>query len=384
MKVLITRVEFAMGERSMKGIIVAMMALCLIVLDGCGSKTEEQQGVQGEEVSQVHGNTISLSKDQLSYIDLKTEVVEMRPLPITLTFPGKVVLNDRRVAHISARVNGRVEKVNAVIGDRVGNGDVLIELYSQEFLAMQSEFTQAEERLKRTPDSSPEHGTSEAIYNSARSKLSVLGVADYELTRLENDHIPQPYLLVRTPFQGTVLAANARIGEFVQLGSELYTVADLTTLWVVADIYEKDLHLVRPGMTATVAVSAHPSMKFHGTFAALYDVVDEKTRAVKARIEVNNPSRLLKPEMFATIEIFSRGGTPKLIISSSSLLGETDRQYVFVATNDTTFERRDVRVRAMSGEFAEISSGLVKGDRVVVQGGFFLKSELGKSALGEE
>jgi RND family efflux transporter MFP subunit len=365
------------------GIVTAML-FCVFLFVGCGEKKTEEQNMQPDEAKKVESKTLTLSRDQLAQIDLRTEAVALKPLPIPLTFPAKVMLNDRSVAHISARVNGRIEKINAFVADRVRREDVLIEIYSQEFLTMQSEYIQAEERLKRTAQGTPDYGTAQAIYKSVRSKLLVVGSTIEEIDRLESEHTLQTYLRVRAPFSGTILNANARSGEFTQVGTELYTVADLTTLWVIADIYEKDLQFVHPGMAATVTVSAYSGMKFIGKLTTLYDVVDEKTRTVKARIEVENTKGLLKPEMFATVDILSVSDKARLIIPSNGLLGETDNHYVFVAKNDTTFEHRPVRLGAATKDYAEVISGLKDGEHVVVQGGFFLKSELGKSAFGEE
>jgi RND family efflux transporter MFP subunit len=137
-------------------------------------------------------------------------------------------------------------------------------------------------------------------------------------------------------------------------------------------------------MATTVTVSAYSGIKFNGKLTTLYDVVDEKTRTVKARIEVENKKGLLKPEMFATVDIISSSGKARLIIPASALLGETGSQYVFTVINDTTFEQRPVRVGATTKDYAEVISGLNEGGRVVIQGGFFLKSELAKSAFGGE
>jgi RND family efflux transporter MFP subunit len=373
-----------LGESRMKQGIVTVILFCLILLVGCGEKKTEEQKMQSDEPQKEESKTLTLSRDQLAQIDLETAAVALKSIPIPLTFPAKVMLNDRNVAHISARVNGRIEKVNAFVGDRVQRGNVLIEIYSQEFLSMQSEYVQAEERLKRTAEGTPDYGPAQAIYKSARGKLSVVGSTTDEIDRLENEHTPQSFLRVRAPFSGTILLANARSGEFTQVGTELYTVADLTTLWVIADIYEKDLQFVHPPMAATATVSAYAGMKFRGKLTTLYDVVDEKTRTVKARIEVDNTKGLLKPEMFATVDILSSSDKARLIIPATALLGETDNHYVFVAKNDTTFEQRPVRLGAVTKDYVEVISGLNDGERVVVQGGFFLKSELGKSAFGEE
>jgi RND family efflux transporter MFP subunit len=371
-----------LGELRMKQSVVIL--LCLTLFVGCGEKQNGEQKNQTDEPQKEESKTLTLSRDRLTQIDLKTEIVALKSLPIPLTFPAKVMLNERNVAHISARVNGRIEKVNAFVGDRVQRGAVLIEIYSQEFLAMQSEFTQAEERLKHTAAGSQDYGTASAIYKSVRSKLQVVGATTEEIDRLESEHTPQTYLQSCAPFSGTILNANARVGEFTQVGTELYTVANLSTLWVIADIYEKDLQFVHPPMAATVTVSAYAGKKFYGKLTTLYDVVDEKTRTVKSRIEVENVKGLLKPEMFATVDILSSGDKARLIIPATALLGETDNQYVFVEKNGTTFEQRSVRLGSVTKDYVEIISGLKEGESVVVQGGFFLKSELGKSAFGEE
>ncbi len=373
-----------LGESRTKQSIVTLILFCLTLFVGCGERKPEEQKMQQDEHKKEESKTLTLSRDQLEQIDLKSVAVALRPLPIPLTFPAKVMLNDRNVAHISARVNGRIEKANAFVGDRAQRKDVLIEIYSQEFLTMQSEYVQAGERLKHTAEGTPDYGTAQAIYKSARSKLSVVGSTTEEIDRLENEHTPQTYLRVRAPFSGTILNANARVGEFIQVGTELYTIADLTTLWVIADIYEKDLQLVHPPMAATVTVSAYAGKKFHGKLTTLYDVVDEKTRTVKARIEVDNTKGLLKPEMFAIVDVFSSNDKARLIIPAGAILGEADNQYVFAEKSDTTFEQRPVRLGAVTKDYVEVLSGLREGDRVVVQGGFFLKSELSKSAFGEE
>ncbi|OYV84550.1 MAG: hypothetical protein B7Z63_06740 [Ignavibacteriae bacterium 37-53-5] len=183
----------ALGESRMRPGIVTAILLCVFLFVGCGEKKTEEQTMPPDEDKKVGSKTLTLSRDQLAQIDLRTEAVAFKPLPIPLTFPAKVMLNDRSVAHISARVIGRIEKVNAFVGDRVRRDDVLIEIYSQEFLTMQSEYIQAEERLKRTPQGTADYGTAQAIYMSVRSKLLVVGSTIEEIDRLESEHTLQTW-----------------------------------------------------------------------------------------------------------------------------------------------------------------------------------------------
>ncbi|MEK9136680.1 MAG: efflux RND transporter periplasmic adaptor subunit, partial [Bacteroidota bacterium] len=290
---------------------------------------------------------------------------------------------------------GGGEKVNAFTNDRVRDGDVLLQLYSQEFLTMQFEFLQAMQRWKRSQTGpsaggfgpqaggEEERSSAKALYESARRKLLVIGVSEDDLAELESAQTPKSYYDVRTPFDGIILESKIRLGEFVQLGTELFELADLRTLWVLADIYEKDLPHIKTGMKASVEVNAYPG-SWNGTVSSVYSVVDEKTRTVKARIEVSNSNGRLKPEMFCTVKIQTQLGKETIKIPASALLGETERHFVFIAVNDTTFEKRDVRTGVETREFAEILDGLLEGETIVVKGGFFLKSELAKETFGEE
>jgi RND family efflux transporter MFP subunit len=206
---------------------------------------------------------------------------------------------------------------------------------------MQNEFLQAWSRWNRIQQFSDERATAKSIYESAKRKLTVVGMIDEEIKEIESDQIPKPFFDVRAPFNGTILESKIRQGAFVQMGTELFELADLSIVWVLADIYEKDLPLVRVGMKALVEVTAYPG-SFQGTVSAIYNVLDEKTRTVKARIEVQNQSGKLKPEMFCSIMIQTQFGKETIKIPAGALLGETEKHFVFIATNDTTFEKRDI------------------------------------------
>jgi RND family efflux transporter MFP subunit len=249
---------------------------------------------------------------------------------------------------------------------------------------MQNEFLLAAERWNRAQQSvSEENATAHAIYESSKRKLTVVGMSENDLEELELTRTPQIYHTVHAPFAGTILGSKIRQGAFVQMGTELFELADLSTVWVLADIYEKDLPQIHVGMKAQVQVTAYPD-SFSGTISTIYNVLDEKTRTVKARVEVQNRNGKLKPEMFCNVMIETQFGKETIKVPASALLGETEKHFVFIAINDTTFEKRDIRTGVETREFAEVLDGLLIGEKLVVKGGFFLKSELAKETFGEE
>ncbi|MBI5463916.1 MAG: efflux RND transporter periplasmic adaptor subunit, partial [Ignavibacteriales bacterium] len=263
--------------------------------------------------------------------------------------------------------------------------------YSQEFLTMQSEFVQSEERFKRMTAEQTEYGTAKAIYESAKRKLQIVGLRDNEINTLADGHVPMAYLPVRAPFGGTLIAGEAKQGEAVQVGAEFFTIANLSKLWVIADVFEHDLPLVREGMQGDVVVAPYPSEKFPGRLTTIYDMVDSKSRTIKTRFDVENRQGKLKPEMFATVNVHALFGRrldslrgKSLKVPSLAVMDNKNEKYVFVAVNDTTFEQRSVKIGFETQLYTEILGGLKPGERVVTKGTFFLKSEMGKSMFTEE
>ena len=194
-----------------------------LFLWGCGQQTEEERFDYPERTHSIEQTTLVLTKHQLEHIEVTTEKAEARSVNVPLTLPARIALNDLRTAHITARVSGRVEKVHRVLGDRLRKNDVVLELFSQEFLTMQSEFISAEERLKRMKPEQPDFGTTRAIYESSRKRLQIVGLLDPEIDSLAETHIPLTLLPVRAPLSGTLLMGEVRLGEYVPLGKEFFT-----------------------------------------------------------------------------------------------------------------------------------------------------------------
>lgn len=361
-------------------------AITILILIGCGKDKNTEHDTESAEHhnEETHLTIVRLDKHKVFHAGIKTEMVNETSVAVPLTLPGKVSFDERKTAHITARVAGRIETLHAYTNDNVTARTVVAELYSQDFIALQYEFLQAAERLERARQGAMGAlKTTQALYESAKQKLRILELDETEIAEVESTKVPKQFYPIRAPFNGTILQSSVKKGMQLQPGDELFDLADLSTVWVLADVYERDLPLIKTGMKAEVSTSFYPE-SFYGSITSVYNVVDEKSRTVKARIEINNPSRKLKPEMFCTVKIQTHFGKETIKIPSSALLGETEKHFVFIAINDTTFERRDVRTGYETKDFAEVLDGVLIGERIVVKGGFFLKSELAKETFGEE
>jgi len=212
-------------------------------------------------------------------------------------------------------------------------------------------------------------------------RLSLYGVSTSDLKG--EDH-KRALLPVKSPINGIITEKHAIVGELSDPSKSLYTVADLSSVWVLVDINEKDLAKVRKGQAAIVSVGAFPDLKLKGRITYIADLVNEATRTVKARIEVGNPGRKLKPEMFATVELALPADTPPVLSVPEDAMQELEgKKVLFVTDNGTQFEPRKVELGRASGGMTEVVSGLKEGERYAAKGSFLLKSEMQKGELGE-
>jgi membrane fusion protein, copper/silver efflux system len=364
-----------------------LVSIATTLFGGCGQpeqKVDTTDKPPTQVETQKKSNEVILTRQQVNSVTIMTEKAEAKSVPAPLTLSGKVAVNERLTALVTARVTGRVERVHRVAGDHAKRGEPVVELYSQEFLTMQSEFIQAEERVKRMNRNQSDYGTAQAIYQSARKKLQILGMADSEIETLADGHNPLTLLSVRAPFDGSLLVGEAHLGTFVQVGAEFFTISDLRIPWVVADVFERDIPLVSEGLPCEVIVTPYPAEMFKGKLRTILDMVDEKSRTVKVRFDVENRNDKLKPGMFATIILNVIFGGKNIKVPSSAVLENKGQRYVFVAINDTTFVQRPVKIGGETKTYTEVLDGLRPGELVVSKGAFFLKSEMGKSVFMEE
>lgn len=317
-----------------------------------------------------------------------------------LSATGKVEANADRIAHVSPRISGKVVAVRASLGDSVAAGQSLATLDSVELGEALNRYHQSKtklalaqasmERIKNLVEkkiaarkdilqAETDFKTAQTELHTDEERLSLYGVAVTELGH------NRPLLPVRSPINGIVTEKHAIVGELGDPSKSLFTVADLSSVWVLVDINEKDLAKVRTGQAATVTVGAFPDLKLKGRITYIADLVNETTRTVKARVEVANPGRKLKPEMFATVELALPADTAAVLAVPEDALQELDgKKVLFVTENGTEFTPRPLELGRVSAGKVEVTGGLKAGERYVIKGGFLLKSELKKGELGGE
>lgn len=383
-------------------------------LISCGGDEPEKTEViekgeedRADEHSEIE-NHIKLSPEALETLNLKTATVEMRSLGGEITSTAVIEPDHTRIAHVSPRISGRAIDIKAHLGDNVKKDQILAELDSIELGQAKANYLKAkanlqvaranydrEDRLfkkkisseKEYLDTKGEFLRSQAEINVARETLKLLGLTDVEIQKLTwggAEHPPSHFPLL-APFTGTVVEQHIVLGEFIKPEVKPYTIADLTHLWIQIDIYEKDLAWVNTGKDVTLIVDSYPDVRFKGTVTYISDILDESTRTAKARVELNNTDRKLKPGMFATAKIStpSAGMKEVIAIPSSAIQKIHGKPSAFFVENENSFELRELELGKESGEFVEVLSGLNPGDDVVTEGGFYLKSILLKEEIGE-
>ncbi len=314
---------------------------------------------------------------------------------------GKVEANADRTAHVSPRISGKIVAVSASLGDSVSAGQALATLDSVELGEALGRYHQSRTKLalaqanmdrikhlvekkiaarKDILQAETDFKTAQTELHTDEERLSLYGISTSDLKG--EDH-KKPFLPVRSPIAGIITEKHAIVGELSDPSKSLYTVADLSTVWVLVDIHEKDLAKVHKGQAAIVSVSAFPDQKLKGRITYIADLVDEATRTVKARVAVANPGRKLKPEMFATVELTLPADAAAVLSVPEEALQDVDGNKVIFVVDDKgdEFVPRKVEPGRTAGGMVEIVSGLKEGERYAIKGAFILKSELKKGEL---
>jgi cobalt-zinc-cadmium efflux system membrane fusion protein len=370
--------------------------------DEKGGHDEGKEKKEGHEGHDEHGEEklVKMTAEVQKQSGVVVAPAKKQRLAGIISATGKVEANADKIAHVSPRISGKIVSVKSSLGDSVAAGQVLVTLDSVElgealsrYHQSKTKFTLAQSNMDRIKvlvdkkiaarkeilQAETDYKTAQTELHTDEERLSLFGVS---VADLKDDHHKKPLLPVRSPIGGIITEKHAIVGELSDPSKSLYTVADLSSVWVLVDIHEKDLAKVRRGQAATVIVGAFPDQKFRGRITYLADLVDEATRTVKARVEVGNPGRKLKPEMFATVELAIAADSPTVLAVPEEAVQELDgKKLIFVAEKETEFEPRTVELGRASGGMVEVVSGLKEGERYAVKGAFTLKSELKKGEL---
>jgi cobalt-zinc-cadmium efflux system membrane fusion protein len=353
-----------------------------------------------EEPGASNAATPTVQSDSGRPIDassrIETAIVSTSQDKPKLSLAGKIAYGEDRYSKISSPVQGRVLEVRARLGDRVKAGDILLIVDSPDIAQAYSEFIKEESdltyairaqelardlyetkalALKDLKQAENDLVKAKAEFRRAKERLLSLRVPADELEKpIDKQQITSRFQM-RSPLTGTVVERTVTPGQSVggDPSQVLFTVADLDTLQVVADIYERDLDLIRPGLTAVVSVEAYPDAAFAAAVAAIGDVVDPNTRTIKVRAWVDNASHKLKPEMFARLHIDISEGKEFISVPKEAVLEIDGKEFVYLAQLDGTYVKQEVKVGSPSDDRLRILRGLKPGDRVVTKGAVLLK-----------
>jgi len=285
--------------------------------------------------------------------------------------------DEQRIAHVNLRISGWVEELFVdYTGELVRKGQPLFTLYSQELVTTQEEYLLAlsmEDQLQDSPLPEVREQATQMV-ETAHDRLRLWTFTDDQIRELARRGKPQTYVTIFSPFAGYVIDKKVFKGMYVEPRMTVYSIADLSTVWVQAEIFEYEMPFVRTNQQATLTLDAYPGESFHGQVSYVYPYLNKEARTIKVRLEFPNPTLRLKPDMYGTVWIQVKRGH-KLAVPDQAVLDSGMRQVVFVVRGEGVFEPRKITVGPKVGPFYEVVEGLVEGERIVTSGTFLLDSE---------
>ncbi len=338
--------------------------------------TMESLQKEGKMVEVAPG-TVQISPERQQLIGVRIGTVEKRPLQKVIRTNGRVEFDEKRLATISPKIGGWIEELYVdFTGAPVKKGAPLLTLYSPELVSTQEEYLaalRARQELAASPY--PEVAASgNALVESARRRLRLWDISEEQIRELEQTGQARKSLTLYSPYGGIVLEKMAFKGMRVEPGMALYKLADLTVVWLIADIYEYELPLIRLGQQASINLSYLPGEAFTGKAVFIYPYLDAQTRTARVRFEFANPRGTLKPEMYAGVEITIRLGD-KVAVPEGAIIDTGIRKVAIVEKGAGYFEPRDVKLGTKAGDYYEVLDGLKVGERVVTSANFLIDSE---------
>jgi membrane fusion protein, copper/silver efflux system len=331
----------------------------------------------GEDRATAPQAPIRLSPEQRQLIGVTYGTVEQTALTKTIRAVGRVDFDERRLTDVTFKISGWVQDLFVdYTGKSVRKGEPLLTLYSPDLVTSQEEYLLAlrtRDQLAHSTLPEAVHG-SQGLVEAARRRLLLWDLAPQQIKALEERGTPQTYLTLHAPISGTVVEKEVVKGMRVEPGMRLYRIADLSTVWLYADIYEYEVPLVHEGQEVTIALSYYPGETFKAKLSYIYPYLDAQTRTNKVRLELANPQGKFRPGMYASSEIEINLGTV-LTVPESAVLQSGLRQLVFVDQGQGRFAPREVKLGVKADSRFAVLDGLSAGERVVTSGNFLLDSE---------
>jgi Cu(I)/Ag(I) efflux system membrane fusion protein len=310
-------------------------------------------------------STITVSPGKLQRTGVKTELAERTLITRPVRVPGTIQIDERRVSIVATRTEAFVEEVSDVTtGDKVAEGQPLVRFYAKEIAAAGAQYV-----------TDLKSGVRGNAARGSRQRLTNLNVPLEAVAEIEGTGKVPITVTMTSPRSGVVLERTAVNGMMAKPGESLFRIADISYVWVVADVPEYELGLIVIGAEATVRVRSLPGEVFEGRIDLIYPQVAQETRTTRVRIELPNPEGLLLANMYAEVEIATGGGEPVVGVPDSAIIDSGERQVVIVDKGEGRFEPRDVKIGARGDDMTEIVEGVAEGERVVVSANFLIDAE---------
>ncbi|TKB75385.1 MAG: efflux RND transporter periplasmic adaptor subunit [Nitrospira sp.] len=358
---------------------------------------EAKKSVVADKLGVVH-----LTAEELARTVIEVAPVARGALLVPRQYTATVQANENELAEVTTLIRGRVEKVYVDVGQDVKKDALLALLHSTDLGVAEGTYLKSVARLheaklayERAKDLYEQKvvslaelqrreatmKTAQAETREARNRLELLGTPRQEVERLDREDTIKADVPLRAPFDGRVIMRNITRGEVVEMEQKLFTIADLSDVWVVGNVPEKDIQFIRKDQKVNVIVSAYPHAIIPGTITYVGDVLNPATRTMRLRVTVLNPNRLLKPEMFATVLVYAAATPDALTVPLEAVQNGPTGKMVFVQRGTNDFEMRMVKVGGEQGEMVTVLEGVSPGEQVVTKGSFVLKSEMERHKL---
>lgn len=325
------------------------------------------------------GGTVTIDPTTVQNIGVRTAIIEARPLQRLVQAVGRVDYDERRMSDVNTKVPGWVEKLHVdYTGQQVERGQPLLEIYSPELVAAQEEHLTALDylhRLQRQRVSEDVLDGARELAEASAQRLRYLDVSDDRIQQLEQEGVVSRTVTVVSPQQGVVVHKAVFEGAYIRPGEHLYRIADLSKVWIYADLFERDLPWVEVGHLATVTLPYAGQVPRRGVVTYLFPYLDADTRSVRARLDFDNADGRLKPEMHADIAIQSPPGPEVVVAPVQAILHTGERRVAIVALGEGRFQPRVVEIGVEADGFYEIRDGLRVGDEIVTSAQFLIDSE---------
>ena len=321
------------------------------------------------EGEQDDDSSVKVSAGKLQKAGVQTEVAERRTLNTMVRAPGTVQQDERRVSVVSLRFEGFIDTVdNVTTGTHVRKGQPLMRIYGPNLSSAAAEYLSA-------LNARPEAGINNQALKGARRRLENLGAPDAFIADIERAREVPVYMNWPAPQDGEIVERTAVNGMRAAPGDILFRIADRNVVWVTVDVAERDLALIEVGQKVVVRPRAYPDRPFTGKVTVIYPNLRAETRTARVRVELRNPDDLLRPDMYADVEIATGTEAPVVTVSSSAVIDSGERQLVLLDKGEGRFEPRAVKPGRRGGGLVEIKEGLVENDKVVSSANFLIDAE---------